>query len=304
MTVTVRAGGALAVALLLQVACRATDPKVKAQQDSTELANRATRLEIALAKHDSGDASQPVARWILPRSMAEISGLALTADGRLLAHGDEQARIAEIDYRRGVVTKQFSVGKPVVHGDFESITIVDSTIFLMTSKGKIYAFPEGKDGKHVDYQVVDTKLGTECEFEGLAYDPKIASLLLACKHIYDQKLKHSLVIYRWKLDQTAGDRLSTLSIPLEAVIGSNPWTQVRPSDITIDPKTGNYVLVSSQEKALIVLTPAGQVVSSRPLVGLHPQAEGVAITKDGILLVSDEAPKNGGDATLTLYRWP
>jgi hypothetical protein len=36
-------------------------------------------------------------------------------------------------------------------------------------------------------------------------------------------------------------------------------------------------------------------------VGQHPQAEGVAITHDHILLISDESTTNA--ASLTLYRW-
>jgi uncharacterized protein YjiK len=240
----------------------------------------------------------------MPRRLAEISGLALTSDGRLLAHGDESARIFEIDYRKGVLVKQFSVGRPEVRGDFEAITVVDSAIFLLTSKGKLYEFTEGKDGSSVGYHVTDTKLGQQCEFEGLAYDPAIKSLLLACKHVYPKKLAGSLVIFRWKLGESGPGALSTLAVPLAQVIGANPWSRVRPSDITLDPQTGNYVLVSSLEHGLIVLTPSGLVVESHPLAGVHPQAEGVAITRDGVMIVSDEAPKNGGDATVTLYRWP
>jgi uncharacterized protein YjiK len=294
---------AVALVALLVAACRSADPEVRARRDSSELAAREARLDTALAHRDSGDAKTPVARWVMPRRLAEISGLALTADGRLLAHGDETGRVYEIDYRRGVLTKQFSVGHPEVRGDFEAITVVDSSIYLLTSKGKLYQFREGKDGESVDYKVIETKLGNECEFEGLAYDPNLKSLLLACKHVYAKKLAGSLVIFRWKLGETGDAALSTLAVPLAQVIGANQWARVRPSDITVDPKTGNYVLVASLERALIVLTPTGQVVSAGPLMGKHPQAEGVAITRDGILIVSDEAPHNGGDGVVTLYRW-
>ena len=61
-----------------------------------------------------------------------------------------------------------------------------------------------------------------------------------------------------------------------------------PSDITIDPFTKNYVLISSREKGLLVMTPDGDVVRSGPLPGDHRQPEGVAITKDSLLLISDE----------------
>jgi hypothetical protein len=34
---------------------------------------------------------------------------------------------------------------------------------------------------------------------------------------------------------------------------------------TVDPSSGNYVLVAAQENALVAFTPAGAAVCSRPL---------------------------------------
>jgi uncharacterized protein YjiK len=61
-------------------------------------------------------------------------------------------------------------------------------------------------------------------------------------------------------------------------------------------------LVAAREQALIEITPAGDVVFARPLPGVHEQAEGVAITPDSILIISDE--RVTGPAVITLYRWP
>jgi uncharacterized protein YjiK len=52
---------------------------------------------------------------------------------------------------------------------------------------------------------------------------------------------------------------------------------------------------------LVVLTPDGDVVRSEPLPGDHQQAEGVAITNDSLLVISDEA--NVKPAGITLYKW-
>jgi len=86
------------------------------------------------------------------------------------------------------------------------------------------------------------------------------------------------------------------------VIGSNSWKGLHPSDIAVDPATGHYVLVAAQEKALIEITPSGEVVRAIPLPGKHGQAEAVALTPDGILIIGDEATNR--PAALTLYRWP
>jgi uncharacterized protein YjiK len=90
---------------------------------------------------------------------------------------------------------------------------------------------------------------------------------------------------------------------------------VHPSDITIDPLNGDYVMIASREKALFELTPAGDVVFARPIPGEHAQPEGIAITRDSILIISDEKSQGPSakhknrdardeSAVVTLYRWP
>jgi uncharacterized protein YjiK len=129
--------------------------------------------------------------------------------------------------------------------------------------------------------------------------------LLPCKNVQKKELEGSVVIYVWQLNPQGGQRLSTITVPIEDAIGHNGWDTLRPTDIVVDPRTGNYVLVAAQERALLELEPNGKVVRSMPLPGndqAHPQAEGVAITEDGILIVSNEATV--GPASITLYRWP
>ena len=246
----------------------------------------------------------PVARWLLPPELREISGLALTPDDRLFVHGDEWAVIWEIDYRRGAVLKHFGIGAGRLKGDFESIAVVDERFFLLTSKGSLLEFKEGADSSRVEYSEVDTGLRDVCEFEGMAYDPSTTSLLFACKDVLTASLKDSLVIFRWKLDGelARGLALPRITVPESDAVGTNGWKKIKPSDITVDRLTGNYVLIAAKDRAMVVLSPEGKVLSSRPLPGEHDQAEGVAITKDGLLLVSDEGPR--GQADLTSYRWP
>jgi uncharacterized protein YjiK len=300
---------ACAAACVAASACRPADA-AKGRGDSTELRRREARLERSLARRDSGatsdtDATKPVARWIMPVDLAELSGFALLPNGRLLAHGDEHAKIYEVDYRRGTVVKEFTLGKPAVKGDFEAIATVDDRLYLLDSNGTLYEFHEGKNGEHVEYSTHDTKLGKECEFEGLAYDPAITSLLLACKHVHEKRFKTDVLIYRWPVakDEQGERKIAELAVPLssipKAVLKKGEF---HPSDIAIDPITGNYVILSSLERAIVSITPAGQVVSARALPGEHDQAEALAITKDSILIIGDEAARK--PAVITLYRWP
>lgn len=294
---------AIIAVLLAGAGCRnGEDTSLASTKDSTGVEARVARLTESLASPDSAEArGKPIARWLLPPELAEISGLALTPDGRLFAHEDETAQITEIDYRRGTIIKTFFVGKSELHGDFEGITCAGDRFFLLSSNGTLYEFREGEEGERVDYTVHDTHLGKECEFEGVAYDSTANAIVLACKNAGVKQFKGMLVLYRYSLEH-AGGETSELTVPYSEAIGKNSWKQLRPTDLTVDPSNGNYVLVAAQEQALVAFTPAGAVVFSRPLDGRHPQPEGIAITRDHILIIGDESTK--GAATITLYRWP
>ena len=287
---------------LLVPSCRKSGNEDPSREDSAALDARVAQLQERLAQADSGEGGEPVARWLLGAELTEVSGLALTPDGRLFAHGDEAARVFEIDYRRGTVVKQFWVGEDALQADFEGITYAGNRFFMVTSKGVLYEFPEGADGERVKFQLHDTRLGKECEFEGVAFDSTANTLLMPCKNVGLKSLQGNLIIYRYALgSDSSGTSTSELSIPMAQAVGNNGWKQVRPTDIAIDPWTGNYVLVAAQEKGILQVTPAGAVVFSRLLAGSHPQAEGIAITRDSILIVGDEG--TGQPGAITLYRW-
>jgi uncharacterized protein YjiK len=237
---------------------------------------------------------------MMPPELQEISGIAVTADGRLLAHGDENSKVFVLNPRTGIVLKKFTVGTGIA-GDFEGITVAGDDIYMITSNGTLYQFKEGASNAAVRYSTIDTHLGKECEFEGVAFEPDSAWLLMPCKRVSKKLPRGNLVIYRWRLQGTDSTRLTMLTIPHAEAIGSNDWKGLHPSDITVDPTTGNYILISAQEKALLEITPGGVVERSEELPGRHPQAEGVAITKDNILIVSDEVSKR--PASITLYRF-
>jgi len=281
-------------------ACRQT-PEAKAAQLRAVEATRTQELARRIAVADADPAKAlPVAMWLMPPYLREISGLALKADGTVLTHDDNIGRVYEIDPKTGIVLKAFSLnGNP--HGDFEAITIAGSDVYLLESKGKIFKFKEGADGQQVPYSVYDTGLKKECEFESMAFEADSARLLLVCKKFLTKKAPRELLIYRLPLPLGDPSKVTTVRVRIEDVVGSNGWKNFHPSDMNIDPITKNYVIIASREKGLVEITPEGEVVRSIPIPGDHRQAEGVAITKDSILMVSDEA--NVKPAAITLYRW-
>lgn len=298
MTRLKRATLVIAAITIGMSACKSEEKKSRAE--SAALAARQKRFQARLAKAEASNVDEPVALWIMPPELKEISGLALTPDGRLFTHNDEVARVFEIDPRAGIVKKSFMLGKGL-RGDFEGITVAGQDLYMILSNGVLYKFREGANGASVPYTTIDTRLGKECEFEGVAYEKDSARLVLPCKNVKLKGAGDEMVIYRWKTGSTDTTGLSVIKVPFADVIGSGKGKRFRPSDVTIEPGTGNYVLISSLDKGLVVMTPAGQVLRSEPLPGRHLQAEGVAITRDNILIISDEATSR--PAAITLYKW-
>lgn len=289
----------LCAAMPFVAACRET-PKARAAELQKIAAARKQELARRIATADAApEMALPIAMWIMPPLLREISGLALTSRGTVLTHDDNSGRVSEIDPRTGILVKSFSlVGNQ--KEDFEAIAIAGNDIYLMASDGKLFRFREGADGQQVQFMMFNTGLGKKCEFESLAYESDSTRLVMVCKRILDKPAPHELVIYKLPLPLNRAT-FTAMHVPIQEVAGSNKWKNFRPSDITIDPFTKNYVIIASHEKGLLVLTPDGDVVRSEPLPGDHRQPEGVAITKDSILLISDEA--NVKPAAITLYKW-
>lgn len=241
-------------------------------------------------------------QWKLPTRLREISGLALTNDGRLLTHNDEKGIVYEVDFRHGQVLKGFGLarGSAVTTDDFEGIAIVDERIFMITSAGRIYEFREGADGDRVAYKVYNTGIGAACEIEGLAYEPDGNVLLLMCKNPLSRDLQEQVAIYRWSIESqevVAGGRTV---IPLSDFTDHIKGKKFQPSGIERHPVSGNYYLVAARQAALAEVTPDGMVVSVRTLPkDWHRQAEGITFAADLSLIVSDEG--DGKRGRLTVY---
>lgn len=289
----------LVLSWLPLAACRDT-PQARAAMAHEVEATRKQELARRLAAVDaSPDKAAPVAQWLMPPQLREISGLALTSRGTVYAHDDNAGRVYEIDPKTGIVLKGFSlIGNQ--KDDFEAIAIAGNDIYLMGSDGKLFRFREGTDGQQVNFQMFNPGLKKDCEFESLAYEADSSRLLMACKRLLEKDAHQDLVIYRLPLPLNRAT-MTLMRIPLNEVVGSNKWKNFRASDMTIDPNNGNYVLIASHEKGLVVINPDGTVVRSEPLPGDHGQPEGVAVMRDNLLLISDES--NVKPAMLTLYRW-
>jgi hypothetical protein len=235
----------------------------------------------------------------LPRALGEISGMALSTDGRLFAHNDEVAGVSQIDWNTGAIVKTFSVGRPQLRADLEGMAIAGTRFFLTDSDGVIYEFQEGQGGQTVTYRQYATGLGERCEIEGFEYDARTQSLLFACKTIRDRSLRNRLVVFSYSLQRRALDPQPRISLTLDFLDEAGFKREIHPSGIAIHPRTGSYVLVAAIEELVVEIGRDGRPLGVRELPRKrHPQAEGIVFPPNGSMLISDERQSGG---LLTLY---
>lgn len=238
-------------------------------------------------------AATPGGEWRLPNQLAEISGLALTREGRLFGHDDERAILYQIDLANGGVIKSFALGDPTELGDFEGIAASDDSLFLITSTGRLYAFAEGEDGARLEFEAYDTGLGSICEAEGLAYNRAQESLIIACKTVHSRAMANYVLLYSWSLRAHTLDQDPWLSAPEADVAAAAGVTGFHPSSVEIDAASGRVIVLAGSERAMAEFGPDGALLAARSLGRSHPQAEGAAILPDGALLIADEAGPRG-----------
>ncbi len=226
---------------------------------------------------------EPLARWKLPESLSEISGLAVTPDGRVLAHDDEKAIVYELDVAAEQVVRRWKLrtGKHTLRGDFEGIAVRGGDVWLLTSSGGLLRAAIDSD---VAPQAIDTGLGDECEFEGLAVKGDL--LVMACKRVLDA-VGTRLVLWDVAASQVAG-RIHLDGPPLH--LSAIEWC----------PRQNRFIGLAAREGQLILARADGRIESRVQLdAKRHPQAEGVTVHA-GDLLIADEGRKRG---RLMRYAW-
>ena len=309
------AGAALAAVALLASGCRerpaasAGVARESGEASAATVAGDAPGGEVA--RYRLGGA--PVRRVTLPEELREISGLALGSNGRLFAHGDEEATVFQIDPVTGHVLERFhlaptgqepDLGKKIrkgrVAGDFEDMAIVEGRFFLVTSNGVLLEFAEGEDGASVPYTAHPTGLGERCEVEGLTYDAGAGELLLLCKEFHAKAERGRVAAYGWSIaDQRLGPtpRLVLPSAALRPLIGTNAFNG---SALAFTPGGRSIVLVAGPQRLFVEITADGRATEGGLLDrAAVEQPEGIAFLRDGSLLISSEGGR--GMATLNTY---
>jgi uncharacterized protein YjiK len=236
----------------------------------------------------------------LPEQLMEISGLATASDGRIFTHNDEVGDIFQINTADGSIIKTFSLGPHKVLDDFEGIAIAGNKFYLVNSSGFIYECAEGKHAERVPYKTYTTPLNEQYNVEGLCFDPKTNSLLLACKDYSGLSNSGLKAIFSFSLTNkkliTAPRFLISIK-QMKERLGKRPF---RPSAIEFNPTNGTFFVLDSKIFSITEISADGSVINTILLSSsLHQQPEGITFTQDSSLVISDEGKQYG---TLTIYK--
>jgi uncharacterized protein YjiK len=267
----------LLILLLGTLFLYACEPKKQKQDENTE-----TKFQpIPIPYHLEMEGE----RYDLPKKLKEISGLSYYKNNQLACVNDEDGKVFMYDLTKKEIVEKIPFGKD---GDYEGIEVIGNEVFILKSNGKINSFKIGEAFE----RTIDCTDPDVIEYEGLGYDPKNKRLLLAAKERVKDKDEKKM-IYAYDFDRKV--LFKNIAIPQEQITDKANGKDFRPSGIAVNPLTGQYFILASDGKKLLILSESGK---KEALISLNPkifkQPEGICFSPDGTLYIASEGKDGDG----------
>ncbi len=254
----------------------------------------------------------------LKNELREISGLSYYNDNSLLCVNDEKGTIYKFSLKKKEITKRYKFDRS---GDYEGIEVVKDKVYVLRSDGNIFDVDHMKSENIVSVKN-ETKLNAGNDTEGLGFDPKSNSLLIACKGNPGKNtdFKGKRAIYKYSLDtKQLSDSpaylidqkrireildfngYSSFAVTLlESINPSEGDVTFQPSAVAVHPITNNLYVIGSVGKLLIVINPEGEILAVVKLKrNMYRQPEGICFSPDGTMFISNE----GKGRAANIYRF-
>lgn len=234
----------------------------------------------------------------LPLELDEISGVTYYPnDSSLFAITDELGLLYKITPGKQTEVSKWKFGDA---GDYEEVVLVDSTFYILESKGHISEvnFVESGSAVRKDYQF---PFGEKNEFESLFYDSVSRKLVMICKDCdADKKKKLSTFTFDPETHEYAEGTFS-INIDLLAKKMKTDIFRFKPSAAGQHPLTGDIYIISAINEILLITDRNGTIKDFYTIdSGLFKQPEGLCFTKAGKLVITNEAA-DVGTANILIY---
>ena len=261
------------------------------------------------------DLKNPDANYILPSYLEEISGISYYGKDKIACIQDEKANIYILSIEKGKIIKVYDFGEDA---DYEDITIVGETAFILRNNGQIFRV-QNFENKSLKVKKFQTPLKEKNDTEGMAFDALSNSLLISCKGSPSLEKKNPYegykAVYKFDLEKEELDRTPHFLIDLESLDGNfdhNIFTKIsirfakkmgfieseanfQPSGIAIHPHSGQIYIISNVGKLLIIMSSSGEILDVRELDStIFRQPEGICFSPGGDLFISNEGQERKG----------
>jgi len=236
------------------------------------------------------DLENPV-KYNMPQNLFEISGI-------VFHNGDPKQVFAIQDedgdlFYLGLNDKESKFTKFGGKGDYEDLTIIKNQVIVLKSNGELHIFPlSGIDKPEINDVVKVKDLVPKAEYEGLAADEKAGKVYILTKASKTDEKNKATSIYAF--DFAADNSLKpsgefSLSFDEIEKLSGEKKVKFKPSALAKNPATGEWYILSSVNKMLVVTDADFKIKSTYSLKGGNfNQPEGIAFDKDNNLYISNE----------------
>jgi uncharacterized protein YjiK len=226
----------------------------------------------------------------LPTALDEISGLAFyPKDSGIFAIQDEKGWLFKIHLKNPLQIERWKFSNGA---DYEDLSLVDSTFFVLRSKGIVEKFEfDTPDSVSIQpFRLSEEKN----EFETLYYDSSIHKLVVICKNCEQDTRKE---VSSFTFDPSANTFSPFFKIEAENIkeqLGEDEKFRFKPSAAAVHPLTGELYIIASVNHVLVILNKDHSVKNAYKIdPGLFKQPEGLTFTPKGDLIISNEVADRG-----------
>lgn len=243
-------------------------------------------------------------KFVMPGVLQEISGIALNNGNAsvLFAHQDEDGTL--FYFRPG--SKIIKHTRFAKKGDYEDVAILRGYVIVLRSDGVLFTFPLHEVSQERIKNVIEWKqLVPPGEYEGLAVNPKSNQVAVLCKQCKDDHAEKKTSGTLLQLSQNGAltpsrsFEISTHEIEKHAGIKK---LNFKPSALTQNPVTGEWYILSSVNKMLVITDPTWSVKAVYILKpSLFIQPEGIAFDQQNNLYIANEG-RDGSPGTILKFK--
>src|SRR6478672_9156366 len=235
----------------------------------------------------------------LPTALDEISGLFFyPKDSGIFAIQDEKGWLFKIHLKNPLQIERWKFSNGA---DYEDLSLVDSTFYVLKSKGVVEKFKFATPDS-VSLQSLPISAGKN-EFETLYYDSAKHQLIVICKNCEQDTRKE---VSSWAFDMANDSFVPAFKVETETIkeqLGEDEKFRFKPSAAAIHPLTGELYVIASVNRALVILNKDHSVKNAYKInPALFKQPEGLTFTPNGDLIISNEAADKGA-ADMLIFKY-